>query len=71
MTDFPRPTQRKRNKHHAPRRLTGYTNISPAVCVVMYDLAGRPMPDLVQAEFVNMAAGIAAKYGYVISVTDQ
>lgn len=65
-----KPRKKRRNKSNSHRK-QGYTNVSPAVCIVLYDLAGRPMPDKIAAEFINTAAGIAKKYGYVISSTRQ
>lgn len=62
-----KPKKRKNNK----KRNHGYTSTSPAVCIVLYDIAGRPMPDKIATEFVNIAADLADKYGYVINFTRQ
>lgn len=60
----------EKKKGRSPRK-QGYTTQSPAVCVVLYDLTGRPMPDKIATEFVNHAATMAEKYGYVIHFCRQ
>lgn len=59
-----------RKRKRSPRN-QGYTSKSPAVCIVLYDLAGRPMPDKIANEFVDKAADLAKKYGYVINFCRQ
>lgn len=57
---FPKGTVRK-----------GYTSTSPAVCVVVHDLGGRPMPDRVANEIADAVTEKAVKYGYVVNITRQ
>jgi hypothetical protein len=51
------------------RRRSGYQHKSPAVCIVVYDLGGNPMPDNVAAQILNVVTDEALRHGYVISFT--
>lgn len=53
----------KRNKREA------YQHRPRAVCVVAYDVGGRPMPDSHAAEVANAVSEVAKKHGYLVSVT--
>lgn len=52
-------------------RRPGYTDKSPAMCVVVHDLGGRPVSDRVSAEILNAVTELAVKYGYVVNYTRQ
>lgn len=52
-------------------RRKGYTQKSPAVCMVVHDLGGRPVSDKVVGELLDSVTEIAVKYGYVINFTTQ
>lgn len=51
------------------RRREGYIAKSPAVCVVVHDPSGRPMPDGIAAKIVNEVTEIALQNGYLINFT--
>lgn len=51
------------------RRNEGYIHKSPAVCVVVYDPTGKPMPDNVAARILNAVHETALEEGYIISFT--
>lgn len=57
---------RSRNRRR-PKRSNGYVHRSPAVCVVVYDLSGRPIPDTDATEIVNSIFDVAMAKGYVIN----
>lgn len=58
------PYKRRRNRRHE-----GYQHKSPAVCVVVYDMHGKPMPDTVAAKILNAVTDIAFENNYLISFT--
>lgn len=60
---------RPRNKRRPKQRSNSYVHRSPAVCVVVYDLSGRPMPDSDATEIVNSIFDVALDKGYVINFT--
>lgn len=70
MNDKPKAKKRG-GRPKGGNRKQGYTSTSPAVCIVLYDLSGRPMPDKIAAEFVNIAGNLANKYGYAMNYTRQ
>jgi hypothetical protein len=51
------------------RRREGYLHKSPAICVVIHDPTGRPMPDNVAAEILNNVTQIAISNGFLINFT--
>lgn len=51
------------------RRREGYLHKSPAVCVVIHDPSGRPMPDATATEILNRVTELAIKNGYLINFT--
>jgi hypothetical protein len=51
------------------RRREGYLHKSPAVCIVVHDPTGRPMPDAVANEILNDVTDLALKHGYLINFT--
>lgn len=59
------PTNKRRNR----RRNEGYLHKSPAVCVVVHDPSGNPMPDKIAAEILNKVTDIALREGYLINFT--
>lgn len=61
----------KKNRPPKGARRKGYTNTSPAVCMVVHDLGGRPVSDKVVKELLDSVTDIATKYGYVINHTTQ
>jgi hypothetical protein len=66
--DGARP-RRKDGRSRPKKRSNGYIHRSPAVCVTVYDLSGRPMPDSDATEIVNSVFEIAMEKGYVINFT--
>lgn len=56
----------KRNRR---RRNEGYLHKSPAICVVVHDPAGNPMPDKIAAEILNDVTQVALREGYLINFT--
>jgi len=50
-------------------RQGGYVPKSPAVCIVVHDPSGRPMPDKDADAIVNTIHEIAVSRGYIISFT--
>lgn len=57
----PRKSQRRRNE--------GYIHKSPAVCVVVHDPTGKPLPDKVATEVLNNVTEIALRNGCIINFT--
>lgn len=60
------------NKVKAPkpkRKSQDYEHRSQAVCVVVYNPEGRPMPDSIADEVADAAAVIAKREGFFVSVT--
>jgi hypothetical protein len=51
------------------RRNEGYIAKSPAVCIVVHDPSGNPMPDKVAAEILNSINAVALDNGYLINFT--
>lgn len=51
------------------RRRHGYIHKSPAVCIVVHDPSGRPMPDAIAAKIINNVTEIALDEGYLFSFT--
>lgn len=63
-------TERKKIRKNRPRgNDQGYLHQSPAVCVVVHDPSGRPMPEGVAARVVNSVHEVAIENGYLISFT--
>lgn len=58
-------TEQKRRR----RRREGYIHKSPAICVVVHDMQGQPMPDAIAAKILNSVTEIALKHNYLISFT--
>lgn len=52
-----------------PRRREGYINKSPAVCIVVHDPTGQPLPDGVATEIVNAVNDISLGHGLLLSFT--
>lgn len=61
----------KTDKKYKPksRRKEGYLHKSPAICVVVHDMHGNPMPDAVAAQILNAVTDIAMSHNYLISFT--
>lgn len=57
------------NKKGGKRKREAYQHRPRAVCVVAYDMHGRPMPDSHASEVANAVSEIAKKHGYLVSVT--
>lgn len=51
------------------KRREGYLPKSPAICVVVHDMHGKPMPDAVAAKILNAVTDIALEHSYLISFT--
>jgi hypothetical protein len=49
----------------------GYSTVSNAVCVVVYDYKGMPMKDKIAEEIADAVTELAVKYSYVVSWTRQ
>lgn len=60
---------RKNNKGRPRRRREGYLHKSPAVCIVVHDPTGKPMPDKTATEILNTLNDVAMKNGYIINFT--
>ncbi len=58
-----RTAGRSRGRSH------GYVQRSPAVCIVVHDPSGKPMPDSDATEIVNSIHEIAFSKGYLINFT--
>jgi len=58
-----------KNNNKRRKRNEGYAHKSPAVCIVAYDMNGRPMPDSHATEIVNTVTEIALRHGYLINFT--
>lgn len=58
-----------RPKNTKPRRREGYLPKSPAVCVVVHDPSGKPMPDKLATEIINVVTEIALREKYLVSFT--
>lgn len=57
-------------KGKRPRRRTeGYIHKSPAVCIVVHDPTGKPMPNAMATEIINTVSELAMKNGYLINFT--
>lgn len=61
--------EKRRRRRRPKQRSNNYVHRSPAVCVVVYDLGGRPMPDADATEIVNSIFDVAMEKGYVINFT--
>lgn len=57
----PRPRRRKRREGYLPK--------SPAICIVIHDMHGKPMPDLIAAQILNGVTEIALEHQYLINFT--
>lgn len=55
------PTKRRRKKR-------GYTHHSPAVCVTIYDISGRTLPERDVNLIVDSIQSVVSTKGYVINV---
>lgn len=62
MTDKSKDKRRR-------RRREGYIPKSPAICIVVHDMHGRPMPDPIAAQILNAVTDIALQNNYLISFT--
>jgi hypothetical protein len=62
-------SEKKSKRKAKPRQ--GYTAKSPALCMVVHDLGGRPVNDKVSSEILDLVTQQAIKYGYVVNVTNQ
>lgn len=51
------------------RRREGYIHKSPAICVVVHDPSGKPMPDKIAADILNNVTEVAIQNGYLINFT--
>lgn len=51
------------------RRREGYLHKSPAVCIVVHDMHGKPMPDAMAAQILNAVTEIALANQYLINFT--
>lgn len=51
------------------RRREGYLPKSPAICIVVHDMHGKPMPDATAAQILNAVTDIALANNYLISFT--
>jgi hypothetical protein len=58
-----------KSKPKTRRRREGYLHKSPAVCVVLYDHHGQPIPDDVATKFINAAFELAQQNNYLVSFT--
>lgn len=61
--------EKKRSYKPKPKRKEGYLHKSPAVCIVVHDMHGKPMPDTVAAQILNAVTDIAIANNYLISFT--
>ena len=59
----------KKKKYSKPKRKEGYLHKSPAICVVVHDMHGNPMPDAVAAQILNAVTDIAINNNYLVSFT--
>lgn len=57
---------KKRSKY---RKEQSYKHRSQGVCLVAYNLEGRPVPDNLANEMADAVSNIAAREGFVVSVT--
>lgn len=62
-------SNRSRGKGRRRGNDRGYVHKSPAVCIVVHDPSGKPMPDSVAAQIVNTIHETAVNNGYLISFT--
>lgn len=51
------------------RRREGYLHKSPAICIVVHDQHGKPMPDALAAQILNAVTDIALANQYLINFT--
>lgn len=51
------------------KRREGYIRKSPAICIVIHDMHGKPMPDAVAAQILNAVTDIALANQYLINFT--
>lgn len=51
------------------RRREGYLAQSPAICVVVHDPTGKPMPDKIATTILNNVTEIALENGFLINFT--
>lgn len=73
QVDKPRKKRSSNAKRKFPKGAVrkGYSNASPAVCIVVHDLGGMPMNDRVAQEISDAVTEKAVKYGYVVNWTRQ
>lgn len=61
--------ERKPIKKQRSRRKEGYLNRSPAICVVVHDLSGRPISDEIATKVVNAVFEVTEKERLAINFT--
>lgn len=57
------------DKPRRRRRREGYLHKSPAICVVVHDMHGKPMPDAMATQILNAVTDIALENMYLVSFT--
>ena len=60
---------KKATKKPKRKAQNDYEQRSQAVCVVVYNPEGRPMPDSIANEIVDAACEIAVRDGFLVSFT--
>jgi hypothetical protein len=59
----------KQKPQRTRRRNEGYIHKSPAICIVVHDPQGKPMPDADAKDILGEITSIALKRGYLINFT--